>query len=775
MPRPNKNFVAISASTFAIAAAMGGFAPAAAQEAVAEERATEGSVIIVTAQKRDQNVQEVPVAVNVIGEEDIYNLDVRTFEDVSRVSPSVTIETGDNPNNNVIRMRGIGTAAFSISAESSVAVVVDQVPLILSAQAFGNLEDLQRVEVLRGPQGTLFGKNASAGLINIVTQDPTRDFEVGIGGRVTTDDEIRGSLSLSGPISDTLGFRLNGYVIDREGPYTNLADGKQLGGEESWGVRGKLRFEPTADFDATIIADISERETSSSSPFIALPLNDPGREGIVAGTRNTDVQLDTPNNAVAENSLFALVMNYDFGGVSLSSISSYQRYELNTVIDTDNSTAPVAQNPFLNPTGAPPGTPNVEQLGFQLSEAFSQELRLTSDASGPLEWQAGLWYSKVDHERVLDRGPFRFLLNNWQGLATNESMAMFAQGSWEFTQSTFLDFGFRLNHENISVNYTDFIPNRNNPPSYDGSNPGAPPANYTGSSDDTAATWKLGLRHFLPDDTMIYASVSTGYKGATYDISSGFTQDKADNPIAAENSTNYEIGVKGEFAGGAVRYDLTGFYTDFTDYQAQGAIVLPDGGVEFTLNNVGALRTMGAELNLNWQATDTLNLFFTGAWIDAKIKSFPFADCYFGQTAADGCNVEVAPGVFVQDLGGAELNNSPDFAFNTGAYWEDNVGNLPFNIFLQGNYQWQDDVNYDLFGAPTNFQKAFGIANFSLGIRQPDDRYRVSLFVNNAFNQLYYTRVDDTSDRRTDGMSQITVGRTRESFRYAGIRVDFRF
>jgi iron complex outermembrane recepter protein len=240
------------------------------------------------------------------------------------------------------------------------------------------------------------------------------------------------------------------------------------------------------------------------------------------------------------------------------------------------------------------------------------------------------------------------------------------------------------------------------------------------------------------------------------------------------------LGLKGNVADGALRYDVSIFRSDFTDFQAQGAVPIATGGVEFSLNNVGKLRTKGAEVNLNWAITDTLNLDFSGAYIDAKVRSFPFAQCYAGQTVAQGCVLADVDGngsleSSVQDLSGSRLANSPKFKFNVGAYWEDNVGGLPFNTFLQGNYQWQGDINYDLFGNPTNAQDAYGLANFSVGIKEPDGAYELSLFVNNAFDTLYYSRVDDTSSRRTDGLQQITVQRARESRRYGGIKMRFSF
>ena len=526
-------------------AATGVAAPAHAQTAPEADEATadDENIIIVTAQKREQNLQEVPVAINVITTEALDNYDVKNFEDVARVSPSLSVDTGDAPSGNVIRMRGIGTAAFSISAESSVAVIIDEVPLMLTAQAFGNLDDVERVEVLKGPQGTLFGKNASAGVVNIVTQAPTDTLTGKINLRATTDKEYKGAVSLSGPLGENLGFRINGYYLDREGYITNLFDDSKLGGDKAWGVRTKLVFEPSDAFDIALIADVSRRDASNASPFTALPLNDPFRELIVASPENLTVQNDTENFFKTETDMFVGKFNYDFGGVILSSISSYQRYQLDTVNDLDASVQTHTPNPFLNPMLAPTGTPWVIQESQQESKAFSQELRLTSDSGGPFEYMVGAWYSNTEHKRSFNRTPLRFLISRWTADAGNESMAVFGQATYEVAPNTFIDGGVRFNHEKIDVEFVNLIPNVANPPRFDGSLPGAAPVTFVGAHKDTAVTGKVALRHIFDNGTMVYGSVSTGYKGQAYDIASGFNQGKADNPVRPETSRALELGL----------------------------------------------------------------------------------------------------------------------------------------------------------------------------------------------------------------------------------------
>ena len=731
--------------------------PANAQDFALEE-------IVVTAQKREQNVQDVPVAISVMNADSIEKLDIKNFDDVARVSPALTIQSADQPSDNSIRMRGVGTAVYSISAEPSVSVVVDEVPLMVSAQAFNNLMDIERIEVLRGPQGTLFGKNASAGVVSITTQAPSQEFSAKTGVRFTDDDEKKVDLSVSGPLTDTLSYRVSGFYTDREGYIENLEDGSDFNGEESHGVRAKLLWEPSDKLDMTLILDTSERKASSVSTWFAHP--DPGA-GITAGEDNRKVRYDTPNEFKSDQTMAIFKLNYDLGGHVLTSVTSYQNYKLDALTDGDYSPNPVPQNPFLNPGGFPAGTPSFEMITAQDSDSFTQELRLTSTWSDKFEYMVGAYYSDVEHYRSLDRYAIRFILDHWEAAPTNESMALFGQGSLSLAENTYLDLGIRFNREEISTEYTDFIPNRNDL--------SAAPVTFGGKDSESAVTGKIALRHFLQNDAMVYASVSTGYKGLAYDISSGFTPEAAADPVGSEDSINYEIGIKGKTADRRLSYEVVAFLTDFEDYQAQGSVVT-ETSVDFSLNNVGELRTQGVEVDLSYQATESLRLDFSGAWVDATIEDWVGAECYFGQTAAQGCNVPTSdPSVFLQDLSGKDLNNSPDFKFNAGAYWEQVSSSMPFNWFAQANYQWQDEVNFDLYGAPNDAEDAYGIANFGVGIVEPSGRYQVTLFVNNAFDERYSTGYQDLSDRQDDGNAYITKQWTRESRRYAGIKASYAF
>src|SRR3984957_19075166 len=240
--------------TGALTACVGLAGPAFA-DATAEPQLEE---IVVTAQKRAENLQNVPIAVTVVSGDTFTKANVSGFSDLAKFSPSLTTTAGDQPANSAIVIRGVGTFAYSIAAEPSVLVVIDDVAVGYQAQAFTDLVDIDRVEVLNGPQSTLFGKSASAGLVNVTTKAPTDTFTYYGDVMATNDDEERVSLSLSGPISDTLSFRVSGSMRYWGGNVNNLNSGEKIDSDQVGAVRGKLQWRPNDNLLATFTLHYSD-------------------------------------------------------------------------------------------------------------------------------------------------------------------------------------------------------------------------------------------------------------------------------------------------------------------------------------------------------------------------------------------------------------------------------------------------------------------------------------------------------------------------------------
>ncbi|KQM13340.1 TonB-dependent receptor [Novosphingobium sp. Leaf2] len=744
--------------------------PAAAQAADAAPQAAEQSggleEIVVTAQKREQNLQDVPVAVSAIGADQIEARGVATFTDVARVSPSLTITENTNATGSSINLRGIGTFSFSIGIEPSVAIVVDDVALLQQAQAFSGLNDIARLEVLRGPQGTLFGKNASAGVINIVTQGPTKTLTGSVGAVLTTDDQRRIEGMLSGPLTQGVGFRLNAFYDDRDGYVKNLNTGHDLNGERSYGVRGRVDVEAASNLDVVLTGAYSN--TKSNGLVRTFRSVNPGASvfgapiagsivGIEPSDDNYKIRLDTEPENVSKQAMFTGHATLDLGGANLVSITAYQDWRFNFIEDLDTLGTPTLLN-TADPTSIlPNGSSAVANFH---AKNFTQELRLVSTGSRRLDYLFALFYANGDTTRDYARGPNA--ATSWDASAKTETFAAFAQLTYDITDTTHLDGGIRYNHEKIGASFLNTT------------NVAVPPANNasclsecTGSGTDDRVTYKVSLRQDVADQVMVYASYATGYKGQGFDISTGFTPTRAANPVRPETSQAYEIGVKSRFLDDKVQLNLTGFWTDFKDFQAQGGVTLPDGTIIPQLSNVGSLRSRGVEAELSARPTRLLRIDASAAYTDAKIREFANAPCYTGQTAAQGC-LPVAGGATFQDLSGATLANSPKFKYNIAVNYDVETPSLPFDGFVTAEWAYQSRVKLDLLGSPVSYQGAYGVFNGSIGIHGRDEKdFRVALFVNNLFDKSYATSLGYTGSSNAQAVAQLLP---RNSRRYFGIR-----
>ncbi|WP_313168863.1 TonB-dependent receptor [Massilia oculi] len=738
---------------------------AGAMTAQAQEASTQSSeglqVVTVTAQKRPQAMQDVPVAVSTVDERAIENQQIVGFSDLTRVAPALTIN--ENPNNNNIALRGIGTFAFSIGIESAVSVIIDDVPVIQQLQAFSNLSDIARVEVLRGPQGTLFGKNSSAGVINIVTKESSEEQEGHAQVTLTSDGEKRLETGISGPISDKLGYRLNAYTGNREGDVTNLESGAKLNGERSKGARLRLDFKPTTSLDGRLIADYNKRRIEGPvTTFLSVPPGaslrgvapiGPALVGVTPGPDNRDVRMDDPGFAEHESRSIAGTLNWKLDNHTITSVTTWQDWQFDFLADFDGT--------------------NLDQLGPQSNGRFhggvtaggpyrsrmsTQELRLSSNGDGRLTYLGGLYYADSRTERTYVRGPFSNLAN-WEARSGNQTAAAFAQAEYRITPATRVSTGVRFNRETIEVDFANRLP--------------AVPAIFDGRSRDDATTGKIALQHDLAKDVMVYGSFATGYKGAGYDVSTGFNEARVRLPVAPETSDSWELGMKSRFFRNRLQLNATVFHTDYEDFQAQSRRLDPlTQAYENVVTNVGELRTRGLELEVQAKPINTLLLEASVAWVDATIKKFPNTNCYPGQTVAEGC--VLVGGVPLQDLSGKRLSNAPRTKLNLGATYNFPIGESGYSGIVNINGQYQSSVNYDLAANPLADQKGYGTVNGSIAFFNPSQNLKLTFYVNNLFDKSYASFVGDNYNV-FGNVHVLTQTLPRNSDRYFGVRMKYDF
>ncbi|MQP65006.1 TonB-dependent receptor [Niveispirillum sp. SYP-B3756] len=725
--------------------------------------------IVVTAQKRQQSAQDVPVAMSVIGGDALANVGGSRLQDLTQLSPSLTVTQGGDQNNNSVVLRGIGTSAFSVGVEAAVLVVIDDVAVGLSGQGFNDLQDIERIEVLRGPQSTLFGKSASAGVINITTKAPTDTFSGSAEVTVTDDDEQRYAAGLSGPISNDLSFRLSAAIGRYDGNIKNVTTGRMINGRDTENYRGKLLWQPSDKFDAAFSAYYSKTEADCCE-FVSIRktpglrnlfgvTTDSQLAGITPGPNNFDARVDPDPVSDAKDYGGNLKVNLYLDDHVLTNITARSHYAAHDLADFDGASGPL----FGLPNG-------LTQFGFFRGDTFSNELRLATTSQADLQYVAGLYYADNSFTRRFTRtGPAS--PGDWRGETGSKTYAIFGQADYAIAQGTKLIAGLRWSREDISFTYDRYL-----------NAGGNPPFKTSGSADDSVITGKAGIQQDIADDVMGFATYSRGYKGQAFDLTTSFTRpdNPARNPVQPETANSYELGMKGSFLNRRARLSLTGFLTDYNNFQAQSQVA--EFGGSLFLANVGKLRTKGVEAEGSWLATDSLTLNGSVAYVDAVIRSFPTAECYFGQTAAQGCTVR-STGGRAQDLAGHTLANSPKWKFNVGADWELPLGELPFTSTVNVNYAWQSEVNFDLRGNPNTVQDSYGITNLSIAFEdKAEGRYRLTLFARNLFDKHYFSSVNDLTNGlianpypNPSTAIDLRGRRARDASRYLGARFSIKY
>jgi iron complex outermembrane receptor protein len=762
--------------------------------------------VIVTSGKRPEKAQEVPASVLVVTAAALERSNIRDFDDLVSVAPSVTITKTSQPANNSINIRGIGTHAFSIATEPSVAVVIDDIPQAFQAAAFAALVDVQQVEVLRGPQNTLFGKAASAGVVSVTTQPATDTFTARVDALVTGDGEHRLAGTLSGPITDTLKFRLAAHYSDYRGNIYNLSTGAWLNGNSDTTLRGKLVWEPSPDWSVTLspyiirtLASCCVGAQSFLSPGVTAGRNHVAQStalaGITVGPDSVRTRMDVNARGNALDYGSGLKVTRRLGDYTLDSISSYDRYDLYDRQDTDSTDIDFSQ---FAPTAPRGGSANG---GYFKINSVTQELRLTSHDRGRLTWVGGFFYSQTNSQRHFVRGSNT--LGDFNGLtslpttngtaysaylsrAEAVNYAAFGQGAFKLTDGLDLLAGLRVNREKIGYTFQD-LGNRVTYGSPECATTSPTLAIETCSS-DTSVTGRVGLRYRFSPDIMAFATYSRGYKGLAYDLTSTLTTRTllatgplrgvpvadavaARQPVAPETVDNYEVGIKASLFHRRLTWNVTAFNMIFEGFQAQSRDLITNQNL---LNSIGRVTSRGVETELAAVVGEHLTLNASGAYNRATLNDFPNANCYGFQTAAQGC----VGGQ--QNLSGKPLPNAPRWNANIGGQYDAPLdgGRGRLRGFLQATARWQSKVIFNLLQDPTSVQKAYGAVNLAAGVR--GEGWKASVFVNNLFDQRFaltrgrdaHWNINQTTTPPTDA---VTWKPARDSFRYGGVRLQFSY
>jgi iron complex outermembrane receptor protein len=776
-------------------------AVAAVQSEAAAVAPTSLEEIIVTGGKRPENVQNVPSSVFVATAAAMERAQVRDFDDLVRIAPSLTITKTSQPANNSINIRGIGTYAYSIATESSVAVVIDDIPQAFQAAAFSALVDVRQVEVLRGPQNTLFGKAASAGVVNITTEPATSTFTAHAELLATDDHEARAQATVSGPLGEQFRFRLAGDVSHYRGNIYNLGTGHWVNGQSDNTLRGKLVWDPDQAWEITLspyythtIASCCQGAEYFVSPGVTFAKNNIPQSVILAGVTpgpdniNSRMDVDARGDSLDYGAGLKIAKQLG-GGFSLASITSYDRYDLHDLQDTDSSDFDFQT---VAPTAPHGGSANG---GYFKINSATEELRLTSPSSGRLRYVGGLYFSRTGSERYFVRGSNT--LGTYNGLSSlpttnstayaayisnayDTNAAAFGQATYALTDRLDLIGGLRVNYEKISYKFYDLGNHVTyGDPACSTQSPTVP---IQTCNNDTSVTGKAGAEYHVTPALMAFATYSRGYKGMAYDLTSTLTTRSpvasgplkgvptadavaAHQPVPPETVDSYELGFKSTLLDNHLVLNLTIFDEEFRGFQAQSRDQLTGQNI---LNSIGKVYSRGVETEATALVTPELTLSVAAAYDKAVMVSFPNANCFGAQTVAQGC----VGGQ--QDLSGKPLFNAPKWNLSASGEYDVPTEVRGLRPFVSGSFHWQSQVVYNLLQDPDSVQKPYGIFNLAAGVR--NDHLRLTVFANNLFDQRYaLTRGRDAqfniSQTATPPTDALTWKPARDSFRYFGVRL----
>ncbi len=771
--------------------------------------------IEVTANRRIEKLEKVPQSISVISMEDIERRNVREFEDLTTVAPALTISTGTQVGTNSINMRGIGTTSNNLGIEGDVAVILDDLPFAQPQQAFKDLHDVARIEVLKGPQSTLFGKSSIAGAV-VVTTAPigSGPLRTKLSAYRTSDHEYRLAGSLSGRVGERVGLRLSASKSDFRGLLRNLTTGGYMNGSGGENFNAKLEWNVNNDFDVSLYGFYSDsKATGNTSVLISMDnregsliRNNPNLtntiifRGITPSKRNRNVRLDDESSLAQKDWGTALRMNYVFpdksalAGHTLTSITGFNSNDSNDRRDNDGHDLVIAQYiPLTNaagvtaPSSQPSGLKETAQInGLAFIKTYTQDLRLTSPDSGNFRYLLGLWYAKTSLERFYLRGIYGIKPTNYTNYETTsdvQNLALYANSTWEFRPRHTLTLGGRLNRETNNYTFTTISALAATAPA---NTPYTPYHHYVAPEhSESAFTGKAAYAYSVSAETMVYASYATGRKGVAYDMTSGANNKNVFNflPLAAETAESVELGLKANLLGNRATLNVALFHSDFKNYQASSTQTFSDGSSASVLYGIPEVQTKGFEVDFKILASRQLTLAANYAYTEATITDWPFGACYSGRP---GCTTTPPnprnPTASYYNGAGFKMPNSPRHKGLVSAQYSSNLG--PFKASYNAQVRSQSDVLGNIDQNPTHFRPGITIVDAGMSLATRDNRYKLSLGVRNLFDKQYATGgqggVVGTLFAPTGAPSSANIAQNgwkpaRDAFRYYTVRFDMNF
>lgn len=704
---------------------------ALAQEGITDSGTNEGARygdIVVTAAKRSENLMDVPVAISAYNSDTLQAIGVSDIKGIEMANPSITLPMGGSYAQ--LYIRGVGSRLLQNGLEPSVASYVDNRYLARQSGVVLDFVDIERVEILKGPQGVLFGRNASAGAVRVITKDVSDDFEGYLEGGYGNYDAVTLAGVINIPIGNTFGIRLAGKKSMRDGFADNLVtDGPDKLDDKDYGAfRAKAKWEPTDNLTIKGTFSWWEQHDNTGNDVNVVGIQEL-QTGIAAGGITGQNRSETATMLIGTTDKREisgdLEVKLNLGGVDLTSISTYTDYD--TVLNSEG------------------GGSSVEEVDAYIPEKtnnYSQEFQISSNNDSRLEWIVGAYFFRDNTRTSTILNPRTTYIDLGYQKVISKSYAAFGQAKFSFSDALALTVGARYTKDkkNVALRDNTWTPDKlaqYGVPTTVGVAASTAPVDYSHSWKKFTPTVTL---EYSFADMMAYAKFARGYKsgGTDYPARGSF--------LKPEVIDMYEIGLKGNMFDRAVRMTLSGYYYDYKDLQVTRAGGAGDtAGLLFTDNAANA-ELYGVDLDLTWFATDRLTFSGSIAWQHSKYKDYTESSGKVYKAILDDTygTANPTPGMtdVPFDASGEQLLRAPSFSAFASVNYDFLLPNatVPLNI----SYAYKGAYNFDFIIDPNSGdlrQKPYHLVNARLGYRPDSGNWSANIWARNLFNELYYDDV----------------------------------
>lgn len=726
----------------------------------------EETIVVTASRRREENVQEVPVAVSVINAATLERRGDYTLGQIQQQVPSLQVFSF-NPRNTNINIRGLGSnvALTNDGLENGVGFYIDNVYYGRVGLSQFDLVDLEGIEILRGPQGTLFGKNTTAGVINVTSKKPTFDPELSAEASLGNYGfyQVRASAS-AGVVPDLLAVRLSGAISENDGFLFNKTTNTRAQNYRNASIRGQLLFTPDPDLEIRIIGDYAKQEQDHVLGVFAA-LHTTYADGTPIPNNFADRAARFPGYTLPEFKPFDRVgeadshyqsnmagygvsgeVNWDLGGAALTSITAYRWWDWDPANDGDNTSLPVV----------------VKAQQANRQRQFSQEVRLASKGYRTVDYVIGAYYfwqivrgygaSAYGPAAALWNRPgiSPFSLAQWQtaldGFEANSvstpetrTFALFGQTNWHISDALTLTTGLRFTHEKKEGSFSQYWVSGLTPAPADLTAVTAirtlfnPVTSYSSSFSDNSLSGLATLSWKVAPDINVYASYSRGNKSGGLNLTNlptGFTAEQA--KVRPEKVDAFELGFKSQFLDRRATFNAAAFWTEIHDYQtAITEQVANSVNTRQYIANIPKVRSRGVEGDLSLRLNDNFSFNASASYTDAKYIDYANAPQALENLNHGG----------IQDLSGKPLAGVPKFAYSLGADAEAPLGQLggrDLSIYAHADYAHRSSFNTSASNSAWAQVPGYGIANARLGLRTDDGLWDLSIWAKNLFDKNYF-------------------------------------